>query len=150
MFHYELDAFLKKKLKNKNVRVVPSDMLPAKFSLPAGFIVNLSPSNHQGSHWIAIFINESGATTYFCSYGMKPEVRSIQHFLRLHSKTIQYNDRQLQAMQSTYCGEYAAMFLLNSFSGVRLSDFLKKFSMNLILNDMLITKMFNRAKNFSH
>lgn len=142
MFHYELVEFLSKKLPNGNIYVTPSDLLPKKFTLPAGFIVNLSPSDHGGSHWIAIFIDEEGEGTYFCSFAMRPKVRSIQYFLRMHCKKVHYNNMQLQAMKSTFCGQYSAMFLIHAFNGLGLSEYLKQFSTNLILNDMLIRKMF--------
>lgn len=48
MFLYEILNFLSKKVASKNIYVVPVDMLPSKFSLPAGFVVNLSPSNYEG------------------------------------------------------------------------------------------------------
>lgn len=148
MYQYELAAFLKRRIPNQHVYVVPSDLLPRQFALPAGFIVNLSPSDHGGSHWIAIFINAYGHGTYFCSFGMKPKVKTIQDFLRMHCKTVQINKQQLQATHSKYCGEYAAMFLISSFNGLGLSRFLQQFSTNLILNDMLIRKMFAHTQNF--
>lgn len=150
MYQFELIAFLNQKLGNHLFYVVPSDLLPSRFSLPAGFIVNLSPSNHGGSHWVAIYIDENGHGTYFDSFAMKPRVKTIQLFLRTHCKTLTLNRTQLQSQHSTVCGEYAAMFLLHSFNGLGLRRFLKLFSTNLILNDMLIGKMYARAKNFSH
>lgn len=150
MYQYELSLFLKKKLPNKSIYVVPSDLFPTQILLPAGFIVNLSPSDHEGSHWIGIYIDEYGNGVYFCSFAMKPSVKSIQLFLHMHCKTITYNTMQLQATNSKYCGEYAAMFLINAFKGLGLSEYLKVFSTNLIFNDMLIRKMFARSQNFSH
>lgn len=150
MYQFELIGFLEQKLCNQLFYVVPSDLLPSRFSLPAGFIVNLSPSNHGGTHWIAIYIDEQGHGTYFDSFAMLPRVKTIQLFLRTHCKTVTYNRTQLQSQHSGFCGEYAAMFLLNAFNGLGLRRFLKFFSTNLILNDMLIRKMFARAQNFSH
>lgn len=150
MFLYELSEFLLKKIFSHEVYVVPCDRLPSNFTLPAGFIVNTSPSTHPGSHWIAIFIDESGNATYFCSFGMKPKVKSIQNFLKLKCKSIKYNTVQLQKLNSPYCGQYAAVFLFYSFQGIKLETFQKHFSPNLALNDHLILKMYSRLDKFMH
>lgn len=149
MYDYEIASILDRKL-NTKVYVGPCDLIPCQFSLPAGFVVNLSSQNESGTHWIAIFVDEKGHGTYFCSFGMKPAVRSIQLFLRMHCKTVTINKTQLQNQQSTVCGEYAVLFLIYSFKGISLTQFLKLFSKNLILNDKLIEKMFSRALNFSN
>jgi len=150
MFLYELLEFLKKKLKNENIFVVPCDQLPSTFSLPAGLIVNLSPSIHPGSHWIAIFIDENGNAVYFCSFGRKTTVKSILNFLKLKCKTVRYNSVQLQRVSSPFCGQYAAVFLFNSFKGVSLDTFLRYFSPNLSHNDNLIIKMYSRLDKYLH
>jgi hypothetical protein len=145
MFLYELLEFVKEK-KLVNVFVVPSDMIPQAFDLPAGFIINLSPSSHHGTHWIAIFISVHGSATYFCSFGMPPTVNTIKNFLRMSCKSHVWNRQQLQKIKSDWCGAYAAAFLFYAFKGVSLDSFLKHFSSNLFLNDMLISKMFKRLK----
>lgn len=150
MYQSELTAFLNRKLCNRRVYVVASDRLPTKFSLPAGFIINLSPSNHPGTHWVALYIDERGDGTYLCSFAMLPRVRTIQNFIRFHCKTIEYNRMQLQSPQSAFCGHYAAIFLIHMFKGLGLRHFQKQFSTNLILNDLLVRRMFLRFQNFSH
>lgn len=149
MYDFEIASILDRKL-DQQVYVGPCDLLPCRFSLPAGFVVNLSSSDQDGSHWIGIFIDGDGHGTYFCSFGMKPFVKSIQTFLRFHCKTVTINKTQLQNQQSGWCGEYVVMFMIHSFKGSGLSSFLKLFSTNLIYNDMLIKKMFARAQNFLH
>ncbi len=150
MLNFELRTFLRRKLADRQVYVMPSDILPERFSLPAGFIVNLSSSNQPGTHWVAIYINECGEGTYFCSFAMKPQEKNIQNFLRMHCKTIEYNSMQLQSQHSDLCGHYAAIFLMHAFNGLGLTHFQKFFSTNLILNDLLIRKMFTRCQNFSN
>lgn len=148
MLLYELAEFLLKKKISKNIYVVSSDRLPSNFSLPAGLIVNLSPSTHPGSHWIAIYIDVRGNGVYFCSFGMRPKVKSIQNFLKLRCKSVRHNPVQLQRLSSTFCGQYSAVFLFYAFQGVELKTFLKHFSRNLSLNDNLIVKMFHRLNKY--
>lgn len=148
MYLYELLLFLKKKV-GEGIHVVSSDNLPTVFKRPAGIIVNLSDSSSSGTHWVAIVIDELGNGTYFCSFGYKPKVRNIQRFLKTNCKTVLCNSQQLQKLSSTYCGEYCAVFLFLSLKhGLSLDHFLKYFSHNLVLNDVLIKKLFQRLDNF--
>lgn len=144
MYLYELKNFLERKIESKNVFVVPYDMLPSRFSLPAGFIVNLDSSKAPGSHWIAIFINEHGLASYFCSFGMPPRTRAIQNFLKFHSKAVEHNTQTIQQSKSNLCGEHAALFLIYRFRNPKATtkDYLKQFSSNLVLNDLLTQKSF--------
>lgn len=146
MYLYELKEFLERKINSRNA-FVPYDMLPSRFSLPAGFIVNLDSSKAPGSHWIAIFINDLGSASYFCSFGMSPRNRAIQNFLKFHSKVVDYNHQTIQKSSSNLCGEYAALFLLYRFKNPNATtkDFLKQFSSNLVLNDSLVQKLFARC-----
>lgn len=152
MYLYQIKDFLEKTIDSRNCFVVPYDLLPAKFTLPAGFVVNLDSSHSPGSHWIAIYINTSGVASYFCSFGMRPRTTAIQSFLRFHSKSVDYNSQTLQESASNLCGEYAALFLLFRFTNrtATTNDFLKQFSSNLVFNDSLIRKSFARFNRFSH
>ena len=35
-----------------------------------GIILNLSSSNHPGSHWVAVFVNTNGVGEFFDSFGL--------------------------------------------------------------------------------
>lgn len=146
MLLYELLQFLNKKVGKKNVLVVSSDRLSQRLELPVGIIANLSRSNESGSHWVAIHIDESSKASFFCSFGQKPRVKSIQIFLRKHGKTIKYNTQQLQNFNSRECGKYCAVYLYHVMKlGERMENFLKRFSLhNTMLNDLQIAKLYRR------
>ena len=59
--------------------VFSSNNLPSKknFTIPAAFIINLSPSHEPGSHWVGIYINKKRIGYYFDSYGYLPKIKSI-------------------------------------------------------------------------
>lgn len=57
MYLYELLSFAQQQIDSENVFVTPCNMLPDKFKLPAGFIVNLSKSTEQGTHWVSLAID---------------------------------------------------------------------------------------------
>lgn len=145
MFLYELLNFAKNKIVCKNVYVVPCDMLPTQFQLPAGFIINCSPAKTAGSHWVALWINSEGTAYYFDSYGFKPNVRDIRLFIRMHSKKLIYNKRQLQQLHSIVCGQWAASFLYHISDGIENADnFIKLFGHNLLINDIIIERLFKK------
>lgn len=76
--------------------VYACDMLPKKISLPAAFIVNLSPHNSRGSHWIGIFIDDKREAYYFDSFGFAPTETNILKFIKSHSKRLNFNAKQYQ------------------------------------------------------
>lgn len=142
MYLFELQAFADMRIPARNIFVVPADLLPSSFRLPAGFIINLSPSTHPGTHWVSLWIDERGCATYFDSYGFPPRTREIKSFIRLHCKKLISSPSQCQQLQSKVCGYYAACHLFYASQGVEVKIFLGKFCKNLKLNDMLIKKMY--------
>jgi hypothetical protein len=118
--------------------VFPSDGLPNSFSLPAGFIVNLSPSNAPGSHWISIFINEEKDCEYFDSFGIEPKEVEILRFMHKNSNTVKFINTQLQHLISQKCGKYAAVYIIFRMKNKKTINFLQLFSKNLLINEKLI------------
>ena len=45
---------------------------------PCGFIVNTDVQSQRGKHWCAFYVNESGETEFFDSYGYPP--KEYSHF----------------------------------------------------------------------
>lgn len=48
--------------------VFPCDSLPNQFSLPAIFVINLSPHTEGGTHWVAVYIPVNRIAYYFDSF----------------------------------------------------------------------------------
>lgn len=130
--------------------VFPCDALPKSFSLPAAFVVNLSTHNSKGSHWVAIYIDCSRTAEYFDSFGLPPMQKHIQHFLRVNSKYITYNKKQIQHIVSNKCGKYVIVFVLCKMYGKDVNEIFEKFSSNLIVNEVIIEnllKYFTQLRN---
>lgn len=144
MFLYQLQNFVDKKIGNKNIYVVPCDLLPSSFKLPAGFIINMSNSKEKGSHWVALSIDSKRHGFYFDSYGFKPQTPDILRFINKHCKSYDYNPKQLQQERSDVCGKYAAMYLLAFFKGVNPEQFVNDFTLNLWQNDRIVSDMFKK------
>lgn len=122
--------------------VFPCDMLPKKITLPCALIINLSKSNHAGSHWVSLYINKDKYAEFLCSFGFRVRNFYIENFVKKHCKKISYNKIQLQHLSSNYCGLYAIIFIIYKMQGGRLQDFCKKFSLNCLINDIYIHKQY--------
>ena len=76
-------------------------------------VVNLSKRWQPGTHFIVI-AKTSKAVIYLDSFGRKPppQCDGIRAFLRASPLPLHYNDQQLQAFDSVYCGFFAILFCL--------------------------------------
>jgi hypothetical protein len=118
--------------------------------LPAAFIVNLDTSKQPGSHWISIYIAKNRQGYYFDSFGFKPANKHILKFLKKNCETCNYNENQLQGMNSSVCGLYSIMFVLYKMGKTlpRISpiNFDKYFSKNTYVNDLNTSRTINILK----
>lgn len=129
--------------------VYACDTLPSKFTLPAGFVVNLSKKTQIGTHWIALYIDEYGVCIYFDSYGTKPMNNDILRFIKLHSKKVIVSETQIQHVNSVKCGKFASIFILMKMYGKEVDAIVKQFSKNLTVNDKVVenfVRYFNELK----
>ncbi|KAJ8049258.1 hypothetical protein HOLleu_01933 [Holothuria leucospilota] len=87
--------------------VFPSDCLPRiRFPFPRAFIANTDQADKPGSHWVAMYFDDSGAD-FFYSFGRRPEKCSpyFGRLLKKHSNNIiRWNQKRLQGFLSTVCG----------------------------------------------
>lgn len=123
--------------------VFPCDSLPKHFSLPAIFVINLSPRTEIGSHWVATYITSDRCAFYFDSFGLPISNAYILHFINKHAKRITYNKNQLQHITSTKCGKFCCVFAITILKKCSISSFINKFSKNLFVNDIVIENMYN-------
>lgn len=126
--------------------VYPCDVLPNKFSLPAIFVINLSPHTEPGSHWVAVYISPKKLAFYFDSFGFPIQNTYILQFLRKHSNQITYNKEQLQHITSIKCGKFCCVFTISILRNSTISSFMTKFCKNLFVNDIVIENMYNYLK----
>lgn len=128
--------------------VYAADCLPHRIKLPCAFIINTSPRTELQGHWIALYINENGVAEYFDSFGFPPIQKDIQYFLRLHAKQVTYNEKQLQHLSSVKCGKFAIVFILVKMFGKSTTELFRKFSSNLMINDLIIERIFTNLNYF--
>jgi hypothetical protein len=128
--------------------VFACDCLPHRFKLPAVFVINLSQHDEAGSHWVAVHISEFGKAIYFDSFGMKPSNFHIISFLKMHSKRIEYNEKQLQHITSNKCGQFCCVFVVSILKNCTLAEFNNRFGINLYVDDITIENMYNYLRKY--
>lgn len=122
--------------------VYPADRLPRVWTRSTAIVANTDDHDRPGQHWVAFYIDEQGAGTYFDSYGLSPVDSRFLLRLRRNSNTYQWNTTPLQGMLSQTCGQYCCVFLYFMCSGYNLSQFLNLFTADYERNDRLIVKLF--------
>jgi hypothetical protein len=152
MNSFEINKILESFDGNRNIfeGVFASDKLPRKRlrKTPSAFIVNLSPSNEIGSHWISIYIDENKHGYYFDSYGLQPNVDDIVKFLEIQCKSYHWSTREIQATNSTVCGAYAVCYIIFRMqsNNNRIRDFQDFFCGNPFINDLCIQRTLEQIK----
>ena len=155
MNNFQINSIIRSFDKSKTIfhGTFPSDKLPNKRlrNLPAAFVVNLSPSNERGTHWIAIFIDKHRNGYYFDSFGNPPVNGNISRFLQVQTNKMYFSKAILQSTNSSVCGGYAICFILfmlhNPSNYIRFQNF---FTCNQYINDYCIKKTINviKQRNF--
>lgn len=136
--------------KNTKIIVCAIDELPRmrlNNNFNYGFVINLSKREHMGSHWVALYIKRSKKRGerrgyFLCSYGFLPKSWYLTDFIKRICRHVTYNTTQLQQLQSSVCGKYAACFIIHMIKGYPFKDFIDKFSKNLLINDHFIEKVY--------
>lgn len=126
--------------------VFPCDSMPHSFRLPAAFVINLSQHDEPGTHWVALYISETGSAYYFDSFGVKPSNFHINAFIKAHAKNVVYNMKQLQHITSNKCGRFCCVFIVLVLKNLSIITFLNRFGVNLYVNDMIVENMYNYLK----
>lgn len=126
--------------------VFPCDSMPTNFRLPAAFVINLSQHDEPGTHWVSLYISETGSAFYFDSFGLKPSNFHINAFIKTHSKSVKYNIKQIQHISSNKCGRFCCVFVVAVLKNCPIISFFNRFGMNLYVNDIIIENMYNFLK----
>lgn len=92
-----------------------------------GIVFNLDTSKQGGSHWVAVYINNtSGSIDYFDSTGDPPN-RHINKFFKLYDETFTVNiNKKVHQRGDHHCGVYACYFIIQRLYGKTLKTINKK------------------------
>lgn len=137
----EIREYLKKISHSLQYNVFAANCIPMHISTPVYMISNLDPSTKPGSHWVAIFIDINGIGEYFDTFGRKPNGYQLS-FLRRNTYKWTYNNKIIQNIFTSLCGEYCLIYLYFRLRGITLENFVNFFDDNTFNNDILLSKMF--------
>lgn len=153
MDNHKIDALLKSHPQTEARYVgcyafdnVPELHLPAQTS--SFVVLNQDPKDRPGSHWIVCEINVQYRefdgnllSIYFDSYGHPPPPHMKAHLQRILGNNFLYNQKEMQGLFSTTCGQWCMLYILQRCKGQNLEKFLNMFSSNrLVENDKIVNK----------
>lgn len=114
------------------VGVYPADKISEiKVKPKMGFIMNLSTSKEEGTHWVAVYIDtkHDRSIEYYDSFGRDPsyslmkQIKTIVNELNPDTYLkFKVNRIKQQSVDSSNCGIFAAKFLMDRFEGIPFQD----------------------------
>ncbi|KAJ8023215.1 hypothetical protein HOLleu_35549 [Holothuria leucospilota] len=129
-------------------RVFPSDCLPSMVMKPPWcLLANTDRKEEPGSHWVAIYA-DGESIEFFDSFGRPPEACAFDFgkFLKRYASKspLKINDKQIQNIFSTVCGQYCLFFLLHRVRGMSMSSIVNLFTKRYDVNDELVNEFIER------
>ena len=105
-------------VKNRHVNLFPGDK----------YIINLSSSNHPGSHWVAIKINKSKSAEYFDSFGLDCFDKFIKSACEERNISLVPFKKAIQHPFSQLCGYFCIAYLICRDVNISKTEFAEFFS----------------------
>ena len=135
--NFEIQAYYQNE--PRFIGVCSRDNLPDKIK-DGAYVVNLDEYSDNGTHWIALYVNNKTAT-YFDSFGIEHISKEVKRFV--NNKNIIANIFRIQAYNSVMCGYFCIGFIHDLFMGKSLTDYTNLFSPNNFKkNDAIILNCF--------
>jgi hypothetical protein len=97
--------------------VFPIDKIPDITSYPSAMIVNMDGHDEPGSHWVALYFDKKRRCDFFNSYGVEPK-DILKAYIEKNSVSYSYNEKQVQKIFTTTCGQFCIFFLFWRVRGV--------------------------------
>lgn len=130
--------------------VVFKDQLYDMDLIKGGYIINMADSDSMGTHWVSFWIDDgrkNDAVVYFDSFGIDPPME-VREALKKIALKILVSDKQVQNLNSGWCGVYNLFFLwfIQNHPKIplekRLDMFLNLFSDDVEKNLTILKKSF--------
>lgn len=143
--NFEIDKIFKY-LKIDKYKIISKDELKKDININ-NYVINLSNSNEQGTHWTSLKLDHLNKKAYyFDSYGViYPEI--VNKVFKDY--TIIYNKTQIQDIDAKSCGWFCILFLYMMYhNNNKLSQFIRMFNKKeLIKNNKILEKHFEKLIN---
>ena len=105
----------------------PLDKIPPMNKSPYSTVINLSPSDHTGSHWVALYSDTISTVEIFDSYGRdlqdQEEFRNV-----IGHRHVVCNPTPVQSIGSSVCGQYCIFFVYQKERGKSMKQIVQCFS----------------------
>ena len=139
MFGYQIQRCIDSNsvLRESSRGVYASDTLPRGRLVPGFYVTNLSPINHEGTHWICVFKpqNTMDSAEVFDPYGVPPSVNGIS---LSHEKVILFNDVAIQGNDLKNCAKFCLYFAFYRSIGASMLTIVNSFSDSKQKNDEIV------------
>ena len=104
-------------------------------------VINLDEYSDIGTHWVALWVNNSNNVTYFDSFGVEHIPKVVKTFI--NNKNIKTNIFRIQGYTSIMSGYFCIGFINFMFKGETLTEYTNLFSPNNFKkNDDIILNYF--------
>ncbi len=96
---------------------IPIQKICAKDELPdilntGAYIVNMANNGNPGTHWTCFYYDKPRKRMFYCdSFGIVYPNEILDACCRNDVRSITYNTKEIQNIQSGYCGIYCLAFL---------------------------------------
>jgi hypothetical protein len=80
------------------------------------YVINMdsSDSGQNGTHWVSLYLTKQNGVPqawYFDSYGSPAPNEVLEFAKKFKAPILSYSNKQLQALNSNYCGTYVLNFI---------------------------------------
>lgn len=117
------------------------DTIPQRLKVKSFFITNLSKSQDEGTHWIAVVKPRKGHLEVFDSLSFRPEL--VMPYLKFaENLKLEFNTTQVQSNESILCGKFVITFCVERMMNLDLTFNMlldDVFSVNKTNNDKIVT-----------
>jgi len=129
--------------------VIPCDMLENLkiYQYPLLLCVNNKGSDHEGEHWLGIYIKRKGSEVeFYDSYGMGMEFydKAFIQFAVKQNATVLENRVAVQGINQNSCGHFVIYFLQNRLIGCPRHTLYCRFSKDFVKNDKIVRRFVSR------
>ena len=106
------------------------------------FIINMRTSEHQGSHFVSIFLSSPNNAEYFDSFGLPSFDSNINKAFQVAKLKVTKFNKSIQDLSSQFCGLYCVAYLIWRQLGLEKRRFAQLFNADFkILNDAIVLKL---------
>jgi hypothetical protein len=113
-------------------------------SYPKVYIFNVLPSFSPKTmgHWLVVYALSSNQYEIFDSFGKNLLFYSKRFYNKILSKSVIFNKKSVQNIDSLVCGKYALYYIAKRIKGLSMKKITSVFTRNTLKNDEIVNKFY--------